>query len=214
MSNLPIQINSPAHLVSIIQTLSTGSFEKKYGGQDMASVVAGFAFVTQDLSQEQITLGINTLLEMGFAPDAVLFRRWCLGLKGFDNTDAIADSYIGKAGALANIKRWLDDSTTPITVAQKQAYDETYHMFDEVKYSGNASYAQTQADSSFKDAYEFIVNQLVKERVSCQMYVAPVAIDVQGPARQEHHQPASKEFAQSVLDKLLGKKINKMECLA
>lgn len=209
MNNLPIVINSPAHLVGIIQSLTTGSFEKKYAACDMADVVATFAFATQDLSQEQLVLGVNTVLEMGFCPDVALFRRWCLGQKAFDTTDHVADSYIGKAGALASIKRWLDDKTAPITVAQKQAYDATYHMFEAVKHAKNADYAQTTADSAFKDSYEHIVNQLVKGRMPCQAYVAPVVITQQQDKPQDHI-PASREFASSILARLGAKGMNKM----
>lgn len=209
-----MKINSVEHLTALVKSIVPRSFEKTFGGLSTSEVVAGFAFCTMGLTQTELHTGLLKIKETGYCPDPAVFAKWCKGLDGFDTTDYIADSYIGKSGALANIKRWLGDSTTPITVAQKQAYDEVYHMFNEVKYSGNASYAQTQAESAFKDAYEFIVNQLVKERVSCQMYVAPVAIDVQDSAQEQDHQPASKEFAQSVLDKLLGKKINKMECLA
>lgn len=197
-----VQIQSPAHLVNTIQSLATGSFERKFANLKTVDVVNAFALATQGLTIEQIHTGLNTLLEFGYCPDAVLFRRWCLGQKTIDHTDHIADSYIGKAGALANIIKWLSDDATPITVAQKQAYDETFHMFAQISYAGSATQATYEAHSAYKDTYEHIVNKLVKERVPCQDYIPPVAISQSASQPQEiKHIPASDEFVSQLMAK-------------
>ena len=62
-----IQIHSPSHLVAVIQGLAIGSFEKRYGAMKTADVVNIFAFVTQDLTPEQLVAGINTMANKGFS---------------------------------------------------------------------------------------------------------------------------------------------------
>ncbi|MBE9590004.1 hypothetical protein IM753_03230 [Moraxella sp. K127] len=204
MSNLPqIQIQNPAHLVQIIQNLTIDSFAKKYGSQDLNHVITAFGFVTQDLTQEQLNAGLAKMIEMGFCPNAALFRRWCLGLNGFDNSDAIADSYIGKNGALSNILAWRDDSTQPISTAEKQAYDKTIHLFSQADYNGNMTIT---AHSAFKDHYEMIVHELVVNKVKCERYIAPIAI-THAPS-EPSKQLASDEFVHNLFG------LNKMDVLA
>lgn len=190
-----VEIKSPNHLVGIIQSLATGSFERKFANAQLADVANAFGFVTQDLTPEQINLGLTTLLEMGYCPDAVLFRRWCLGKKEFDNTDSIADSYIGKHGALSQIIKWIDNPKTPITVAQKQAYDETYHLWANLHSSSD----NIRAELAFKDVYEHIVKGLVADRVPCSPYVVPQALPT---PTQTHQAPADSDFVKANFEKL------------
>ncbi|WP_432481641.1 hypothetical protein [Moraxella sp. ZY200743] len=202
MNNLPqIHIESPAHLVEVISTLATGSFENRYGSKPLNSVIATFGFVTQDLTQLQMNIGIAKMVEMGFCPDAALFRRWCLGLNGFDNSDAIADSYIGKNAALANILAWLDNPKTKITLAQKQAYDAVYHMFRDI----HSDYDKNHAYAAFKDHYEFIVQALVSDRKPCQYYEPPVTLQAPQDAPQAHiavPNERAKEFIAGIFGKI------------
>ncbi|MDO4440549.1 MAG: hypothetical protein Q4B81_00010 [Moraxella sp.] len=201
MSNLPqIQIQNPTHLVQIIQNLAMGSFAKKYGSQEPNHVITAFGFVTQDLTQDQLNAGLTKMTQMGFCPDAALFRRWCLGLNGFDNSDAIADSYIGKNAALANILAWLDDPKTQITVAQKQAYDAVYHMFRDI----HSDYDKNHAYAAFKDHYEFIVQALVSDRQPCQYYEPPVTLQAPQDAPQAHT-AVSNERAKEIIAGLTSK---------
>lgn len=204
-----IQIQNPAQLVDIIQNLTTGSFERKFADVPTFDVVTAFAFATKGLNHDQLLVGLDKVLEMGYCPDPALFRRWCLGYTTFDNTDAVADSYIGKNGALANILLWLADKSTPISVAEKQAYDKTCHMFNEIEYASNADFARTQAYSSFKDAYEFIVRELIADRQMCQMYTPPVALEQPKQAVAPKPTPADTEFVNGLLAKL--KAVNKIE---
>lgn len=202
MSNLPqIHIQNPAHLVQIIQNLAMGSFAKKYGSQDPNHVITAFGFVTSDLNQDQLNAGLAKMTQMGFCPDAALFRRWCLGLNGFDNSDAIASSYIGKNAALANILAWLDNPKTKITLAQKQAYDAVYHMFRDI----HSDYDKNHAYAAFKDHYEFIVQALVSDRKPCQYYEPPVTLQAPQDAPQAHiavSNEQAKEFIADIFGKL------------
>ncbi|UZA25334.1 hypothetical protein LP117_04435 [Moraxella bovis] len=201
---LDFQINgNTAKLVGIIQTMVTGSFAKKYGNTNIADVVSVFGVLTSDLSNEQINQGLNTVLQMGYCPDVALFRRWCLGLKDFDNADHIADSYVGKNGALSNILAWRGDSTQPISTAEKQAYDKTMHLFSQADYNGNMTIT---AHSAFKDHYEMIVHELVVNKVKCERYIAPIAI-THAPS-EPSKQLASDEFVHSLFG------LNKMDVLA
>lgn len=164
-------------LVGVIQTMVTGSFAKKYGNMNLNDVVSVFGVLTSDLSNEQINQGLNTVLQMGFCPDVALFRRWCLGLKGFDNADHIADSYIAKTGALASILAWRDDDTRQITVAEKLAYDDVYHVFEQ---ADRLPSMMITAHVAFMDRYEMVVREMVANRQPCQVWQAPVAL--------EHHE--------------------------
>lgn len=190
-----ITISSPTQLTDVIQSLVTGSFEKKFGGMKTDDVVSGFAFATVGLSQEQLQTGLMSVLDNGYCPDPALFRRWCLGLKGFDNSNAIADSYIGKHGALANIIKWIEsDGKTSITNAQKQAYDETYHLWQGV----DTKTDQNKAEMAFKDVYEHIVNKLVADKKPCEIYQAPLAIN-QAPKQDVKHDALDNERAKQAL---------------
>lgn len=217
MSNLMI-IHNAEHLTALVKSIVPRSFEKTFGGLSTGEVVAGFAFCTMGLTQTELNTGLFKVKETGYCPDPAVFAKWCKGLDGFDNTNAIADTYIGKAGALANIIKWLSDDATPITVAQKQAYDETFHMFAQISYAGNATQATYEAHSAYKDTYEHIVNQLIKGRVPCQDYIPPVAISQSTSQPQEpKHIPASDEFVDALFKRhgfkgLSG--INKMETIA
>lgn len=195
-----ITINNPAHLTAMIKSLTSGSFERKYHDLTSDQITAGYAFATQGLSQEQLNTGLQTIVEMGFCPDAALFRRWCLGQKSFDNTDAIADSYIGKHAALHRLEKWLANKNEPITEAIKQAYDATYQAWREIHSSSD----RVKAELAFKDEYQAIVNQLVRDGVHCQSYQPPIAIAAQ--ASQQPHIPASDDFVNGIFSKLRGQK--------
>ncbi len=220
MNNLT-PISNAEHLTALVKAIVPRSFEKTFGGLATAEVVAGFRFCTQGLNQAELNIGLDKIREMGFCPDPALFAKWCKGIDGFDNTDTIADSYIGKSGALANIKRWLSDSTTAISQAEKQAYDQVYELFEQVSYASNAEYAQAEAERAFKDHYEHIVGKLVAQRVPCQPYTAPVAISHQEQTSpKQSHQVASKEFVEALFAKhglshgRVLRDVNKMGALA
>lgn len=208
MSNI-VKIQNVEHLTAMIKAIVPRSFEKTFSGLSTNEVVAGFAFCATGLSQTELNTGLAKIQEMGFCPDPAMFAKWCKGLDGFNNTDTIADSYIGKSGALANILRWLVDDSTPITIAQKQAYDATYHMFSEIEYANSGDFAKTQAYSAFKDTYEHIVRELIANRQACQPYTQPVALEQAMQSVQPKTTPASAEFVNDLFARL--KAVNKIE---
>lgn len=208
MSNI-VKIQNVEHLTAMIKAIVPRSFEKTFSGLSTNEVVAGFAFCATGLSQTELNTGLAKIQEMGFCPDPAMFAKWCKGLDGFNNTDTIADSYIGKSGALANILRWLVDDSTPITIAQKQAYDATYHMFSEIEYANSGDFAKTQAYSAFKDTYEHIVRELIANRQACQPYTPPVALEQAMQSVQPKTTPASTGFVNDLFARL--KAVNKIE---
>lgn len=192
-----VQIQNPNQLTDVIHSLVTGSFEKKFKGVKPIEVVNAFAFVTQGLSQEQLQMGIKILIEKAFCPDPALFRQWCLGNRDFSFDDEIADSYVGKHGALANIIKWLEtNGKAPISQAEKGAYDDTYTLWQNIN-----SYKERQrAELAFKDFYDKRVAELVKARIMCQAYITPVAI---AQAKTDtKNAPASREYAMSILQNI------------
>lgn len=166
------KIDNPSQLIAIIKSLTAGSFERKHRELSGEQIVSAFAFATQGLNQEQLQTGIKTVLEKGFCPDAALFRQWCLGNVDFRFDDEIADSYTGKNAALGKIIKWLDEPKTTITQAQKQAYDETCHLWTDIL----SKQDRQRAEAAFKDAYEHIVKGLVKQRIACQIYRQPALL--------------------------------------
>lgn len=208
MSNI-VKIQNVEHLTAMIKAIVPRSFEKTFSGLSTNEVVAGFAFCATGLSQTELNTGLAKIQEMGFCPDPAMFAKWCKGLDGFNNTDTIADSYVGKNGALANILRWLVDDSTPITIAQKQAYDATYHMFSEIEYANSGDFAKTQAYSAFKDTYEHIVRELVANRQACQPYTPPMALEQAMQSAQPKTTPASTGFVNDLFARL--KAVNKIE---
>lgn len=220
MNNLPA--TTAQSVIETIKAIVPRSFEKAFANTADTAIVAGMQICISDLNPEQINTGLMAVVNKGFCPDPALFRRWCLGLDGFDSTDYIADSYIGKSGALANIKRWLCDKNAPISQAEKQAYNATYELFEQVSHANNAEFVQSQADSAFKDHYEMIVREAVANKIPSQRYVPPVAISHQGRATptDKPHQVASQAFVEALFAKHgLGrgrmlKGVNKMEALA
>ena len=194
-----VTINNPAHLTAMIKSLTSGSFERKYHDLTSEQIVAGYAFATQCLSQEQLNKGLQTIVEMGFCPDAALFRRWCLGQKSFENTDVIADSYIGKHAALHRLEKWLANKNEPITEAVKQAYDATYQAWRDIHSTSD----RVKAELAFKDEYQAIVNQRVRDGIACQEYEPPIAIEAQ--ASQQPHARASDESVDAIFAKLKGR---------
>lgn len=169
-----IYIESPERLVKIIHALTVSSFEAKYGQFTTDEVVDIFAFATQGYSQEQLNTGLAIMRKKGFCPYAAMFSRWCLGEEDFDGSDAIADGYIGKHAALANIIKWQQNSQkTQISTAEKQAYDSTYHLWNDITTTSD----KIRAENAFRDFYEQIVAERVKDRISCEPYKPKNAIE-------------------------------------
>lgn len=194
-----VKINNPSHLTAMIKSLASSSFERKYHDLTSDQITAGYAYATYGLDQAQLNTGLQMIVEMGFCPDAALFRRWCLGQQTLDFSDAIADSYIGKHGALGRLEKWLADPSQPITVAMKQAYDATYELWGNIHSDSD----KIKAELAFKDEYQVIVNDLVNRGIACQDYQAPIGITANQP--KQVHIPASDDFVNGIFAKLKGR---------
>ena len=199
MNNLT-PISNAEHLTALVKAIVPRSFEKTFGGLATAEVVAGFRFCTQGLNQAELNIGLDKVRQMGFCPDPAMFAKWCKGIDGFDSKDCIADSYINKSGALANIIAWIDNPKSPISQAEKQAYDKTYHMFRDV----NSDFDKNQAYSAFKAHYEHAVNALIEQKQVSQPYVPPTALQAPQDAPQAQSS-VSKERAKEHLAGLMAK---------
>lgn len=186
MNNL-IKINSVEHLTAMVKAIVPRSFEKTFGGLSTDEVVAGFMFCVAGFSQTELNIGLQKIKEMGYCPDPAMFAKWCKGIDGFDNSDVVADSYIAKTGALASILAWRDNDTRRITVAEKLAYDDVYHVFEQ---ADRLPSMMITAHVAFTDKYEMIVRELVANRQPCQVWQAPVALE-----HHEHRPEPSKQRA-------------------
>ncbi|MFB6349454.1 hypothetical protein ACFBZI_08475 [Moraxella sp. ZJ142] len=181
--------------VDMIKALVPRSFAKTFEGMNYQAIYSSMELCIGDLSREQIGLGLQVVRDRAFCPDPALFRRWCLGQVDFSHSDAIADSYIGKSGALGNLVKWLEnDKRGKISVAEKQAYDQTYHLWQNWRTDGD----KYRAENAFKDAYQFIVNRLVRDGVACSEYVPPTAL---GYSENSTHTPASDAYINDLMQR-------------
>lgn len=194
-----VKINNVEHLTAMIKAIVPRSFEKTFGNLSTNEVVAGFTFCVAGLSQTELNTGLAKIKQMGYCPDPAMFAKWCKGLDGFDNSNIIADSYIGKHGALGRLEKWLADPSQPISTAIKQAYDATYELWGNI-YSDSD---KTKAELAFKDEYQAIVNDLVNRGIACQDYQAPIGITINQP--KQVHIPASDDFVNEIFAKLKGR---------
>lgn len=195
MSHLT-QVQTTASIIAELKAIAPSQFDKKFSGLDLAQIRYAFDKACFGLDPNQIKTGFETIWQKGFIPDPVLFRQWCLGNTDFKLSDEIADSYIGKHGALADIIKWMNDPNTPISQAMKQAYDDTYHLWQYIVSEAD----KTKAELAFKDRYVIIVDGLVKDRIKCQAYVQPVLLTDDKPIIKKPI--ADKETAMAFLAKL------------
>lgn len=184
----------------MIKSIVPRSFEKTFDGLAMPEIVAGYRFCVQGLTQAQLNVGLDKIKQVGYCPDPAMFAKWCRGLDGFDNANAIADGYVDKHAALHRLEKWLADPSQPITVAIKQAYDATYQAWRDIHTASD----RTKAELAFKGEYQAIISQLVRDGITCQEYQALNAITAQ--ASQKPHIPASDEFVNEIFAKLKGRK--------
>ena len=204
MSNI-VKIQNVEHLTAMIKAIVPRSFEKTFSGLSTNEVVTGFAFCATGLSQTELNTGLAKIKEMGYCPDPAMFAKWCKGIDGFDNKDYIADSYISKSGALANIIAWIDNPKSPISQAEKQAYDKTYHMFRDI----NSDFDKNQAYSAFKAHYEHAVNALIEQKQVSQPYVPPTALQAPQNAPQAHSRVCKEQTREHLAEVMarIGKKV-------
>ena len=205
MNNL-VNIQNTEHLTAIIKSIVPRSFEKTFDGLSLPQIVTAFAFCTNGLTKSELNTGLAKISHMGYCPDPALFAKWCKGIDGFDNTDTIANSYIGNNGALSTILAWRADNTKPISEAQKQAYDKTAHLFSQADYNGNMTIT---AHSAFKDHYQMIVRELVAAKTPCTPYIAPITIEYTPQKPHPSSKLASDEFVRALFAKTT--RVNKLD---
>lgn len=169
---------NPNDVSGTLKGLVPRSFEKTFNGLTTKQVEYAFSLCIQGLTREQIATGMSTVVENGYCPDPAMFRKWCLGVKGFvSDVDPVASSYRGKFAAIANIEAWLSDSSTLITNAEREAYNRVYGMFDKLKWADNYEKAKYYAYKAFEDAYSEVVKELVSKGEKQSIWDATKAIE-------------------------------------
>lgn len=168
---------NPVNVAATIKGIAPRSFEKTFSGLSTEQVAYAFKLCLDGLTRKQVELGMIQVRDNGYCPDPAMFRKWCLGIKGFtSDVDPIHASYRSKNAALANIEAWLSDCTTKITNAEREAYNRCYGMFNDLKwnYSDKQKFHTYLA---FKDFYDEVVKELVQQGVSQSIWVEPPKIE-------------------------------------
>lgn len=168
---------NPVNVAATIKGIAPRSFEKTFAGLTSEQIAYGFKLCLDGLTREQIEKGMIQVRDNGYCPDPAMFRKWCLGIKGFaSDVDPIHASYRAKNAALANIEAWLSDSSTKITNAEREAYNRCYSMFNDLKWN----YSDKQkfhTYAAFKDFYDEVVKELVEKGISQSIWVEPPKIE-------------------------------------
>lgn len=176
-SEKQIQKINPNDVMGALKGIVPRSFEKTFQGLDSKQIEYAFSLCLDGLTREQVAIGMSAVRDNGFCPDPAMFRKWCLGIKGFaSDVDPIHASYRSKNSALANIEAWLSDSTIKITNAEKEAYNRCYGMFNDLKwnYSDKQKFHTYLA---FKDFYDEVVKELVANGESQSIWIEPPKIE-------------------------------------
>lgn len=170
-------INTP-RLLQTMKGLGPRSYEKAFQGFTHDDVLRSMSMALSGITREQVTIGLNTMLDQGYCPDPIMFRKWCLGIKGFaSDVDPVKDSYKGKYAAIANIEAWLSDSSTLITNAEREAYNRVYGMFNQIQWSNNPDKQKFYAYEAFKDAYVEVVKGLIESGEKQSIWIEPPKIE-------------------------------------
>lgn len=168
--------NVPRFLQTM-KALAPRSYEKAFHGMDEQVVIFAMSKAIEGLSKQQLQIGLDAMFEHGYCPDPIMFRKWCLGIKGFaSDVDPIYASYRARNAALANIEAWLIDDTTKITNAEREAYNRCYGMFNDLKWN----YSDKQkfhTYAAFKDFYDEVVKEFVAKGEPQSIWIAPVKIE-------------------------------------
>lgn len=193
---------NPVSVAATIKGIAPRSFEKTFNGLSSEQISYGFKLCLDGLTREQIQAGMMQVRDNGFCPDPAMFRKWCLGIKGFiSDADPVKDSYKGKYAAIANIEAWLSDSSTRITNADREAYNRVYGMFNQLQYSNNYEKQKFYAYEAFKDAYVEVVKELVELGVKQEIWIQPEVIEQPKPKftkRSYLSQPQTKEEKENI----------------
>lgn len=154
-----------------IKMVNPTRFEKVFGEFDSRQVAEVMHGLIGGLSDDALARGLARMNDSGYFPDPLVFKNWCLGKSAF--SDPIADSYAGEYAALANITAWVSSGgRTPISVAEKAAYDASYTLWQRI----SNEFSQSTADRAFRENYSAIVKEAIARGEKSAVYVAPVAI--------------------------------------
>lgn len=177
-SDNQIEKHNVPRFLQTMKALGPRSYEKAFGGMEDEVVVFAMTKAIDGLTRQQLQAGLDQMFEQGYCPDPIMFRKWCLGIKGFESSvDSIKGSYKGKFAAIANIEAWLSDSTTKITNAEREAYNRVYGMFNQLQWANNYEKAKYYAYEAFKDAYVEVVKELVAKGESQSIWIEPPKLD-------------------------------------
>lgn len=173
-----IQPIKTAQLVGIFKAIAPRSFEKTFEGMPIEAIGQAMKICIEDLSREQIDIGLRMVRDNGFCPDPAMFRKWCLGITGFGTEQQrFVDSFKGKHAALGNIVKWLGDNNHAITNAEKEAYDRCYEMFTAIDWAKNVDRASYLAYEAFKDNYTDVVKEYAENGLNQAIWIKPKAIE-------------------------------------
>lgn len=173
-----IQPIKTAQLVGIFKAIAPRSFEKTFEGMPIEAIGQAMKICIEDLSREQIDIGLRMVRDNGFCPDPAMFRKWCLGITGFGTEQQrFVDSFKGKHAAIGNIVKWLGDNNHAITNAEKEAYDRCYEMFTAIDWAKNADRASYLAYEAFKDNYTDVVKEYAEQGQQQAVWIKPKAIE-------------------------------------
>lgn len=173
-----VQPIKTGQLVGIFKAIAPRSFEKTFEGMPIEAISHAMKICIEDLSREQIDLGLRMVRDNGFCPDPAMFRKWCLGITGFGTEQQrVVDSFKGKHAALGNIVKWLGDNNHAITNAEKEAYDRCYEMFTDIQWAKNVDRASYLAYEAFKDNYVDVVKEYAEQGQQQAIWEQPVGIE-------------------------------------
>lgn len=154
-------------VVGVFKAIAPRSFEKTFDGIPTNEIVGAMKICISGLTRQQIDLGLNMVRDNGFCPDPAMFRKWCLGITGFGTEQQrAAEQFKGKHAALANIVSWRIDQSKVITNAEREAYDRSFQLFQNLDHVSNYERASFYAYEAFKDNYVDVVQEFVRDGIT------------------------------------------------
>lgn len=192
-------LNVPS-IVGMMKALAPRSFEKTFDGLSTQQIVQAMNICVHGLTEQQIQVGYQMIMNNGYCPDPVMFRKWCLGKNGFDG--GFERNFKGKHAALGNILRYINDYSTLITDVEFEAYQRCYEMFNQIQYSGNPQRQTEKAEKAFMEHYDDVVQEFCKQQRLPQVQQFNMAIGKK--VEQEEQREVCKGIPDNLLEQLKG----------
>lgn len=171
------KINVP-RLCKTLKAILPRSYEKTFDGVSDEDTIIAMNICVDGLTRDQVATGLNQVRDSGFCPDPSLFRKWCLGIKGFGNEQQrIEDSFRGKHAALANIVKFKNDSNHQLSNAEREAYNRCYELFGAIDFANNPDRAAYLAYEAFKDNYIEVIREFSSSGIGQEVIENKAAID-------------------------------------